>query len=292
MKSNFAKVRDTAVWVLTILIGVACYGIGFDLFYKPQGFNCGGTSGLALIIVHLTGIGTVGLINFLINVPLFIAGRAKLGRRFFWGSCIGMLAISAFLDIFDQLPKPNVEEPLLAAVYGAVIAGVGIGLVVRAGATGGGSEILIRLLKMKYQNLSVCRIGLIFDTVIILINALVFQDIQKALYSGIAVFIYSKVFDAVIYSFDYSRVALIISPKHEEIAQAVVSDMHRGVTMLEGEGYYSKNHTKVVMTAIRNKQLPELKQLVVGVDPDAFVIIQDSHQILGEGFAHYSKTGL
>lgn len=289
-KKNSAQ--NGVLWVLTIVVGVACYAIGFDFFYKPQAFNCGGTSGLSLLLVHVLGIGSVGLFNFLMNIPLFIAGRAKLGRRFFWGSCIGMLTISVFLDVFDQFPKPKVEEPLLAAVYGAVICGVGIGLVVRAGATGGGSEILIRLIKMRHQEVSVGRIGLILDVVIILLNALVFRDIQKALYSGIACFIYSKVFDAVIYSFDYSRVALIISPKHEEIAQTIVDNMHRGVTLLEGEGFYSKNHTKVVMTAIRNKQLTELKQHVVEVDPNAFVIIQDSHQILGEGFAHYSKTGL
>ena len=292
MTEQKRSIKDEIVWALMIIVGVGGYALGFDLFYKPQNFNCGGTSGLSLLIVHLTGIGSVGLFNLLLNVPLFIAGRAKLGKRFFWGSCIGMLAVSVELDLFDRLPKPKVDEPLLAAAYGALICGVGIGIVVRAGATGGGSEILIRLLKMRHQNISVGKIGLILDAVIIILNAVVFQDIQKALYSGIACFIYSKVFDAIIYSFDYSRVALIISPKHEEIAQTIVSNMHRGVTLLEGEGYYSKNHTKVVMTAIRNKQLAELKQHVVEVDPNAFVIIQDSHQILGEGFAHYSKTGL
>ena len=293
MAKNKKKVfAETVLCALTILFGVALYALGFDLFWKPQDLNGGGTSGLSLLIVHVTGFGTVGLINFLLNVPLFIADRAKLGRRFFWGSVIGMTGISFFFDLFDRIPKPAIDEPLLGVVYGALICGVGIGILFKAGASGGGSDILIRLIKMRYQNASAGQIGLILDGIVIVLTAIVFQDIQKALYSGIAIFIYSKVFDAVLYSFDYSRVALIISPKHEEIAQAVVNEMHRGVTLLEGEGFYSHNHTKVIMTAIRNKQLADLKRLVVEVDPNAFVIIQDSHQILGEGFARYSKTGL
>jgi uncharacterized membrane-anchored protein YitT (DUF2179 family) len=283
---------ENLVWILTILAGIALYALAFDLFWKPSALNGGGVSGLSLIIVRVTGIGTVGLFNFIINVPLFIAGRAKLGRRFFWGSCVGMLAASVFLDLFDRIPKPPVDTPLLAAIYGGVIGGLGVGLMIRAGASAGGSDILVRLIKMRHQNASVGTISMIIDTVIVILNAVVFKDIQTALYSGVSIYIYSKVFDAVIYSFDYSRVALIISKKYEHIAHAVTENMHRGVTLLEGEGYYTHEQTKVVMTAISNKQLTELKELVTQVDPDAFMIIQDSHQILGEGFKKYSKTNL
>lgn len=279
-------------WVLTILLGVALYAAGFDLFWKPQGLNGGGSSGLALILVHITGFGTVGLLNFIINVPLYIAGYAKIGRRFFVGSVIGMLGVSAFLDLFDKIPVPVIDEPLLGAVYGAVLGGLGIGLVFRSGASSGGSDIVIRLLRIRHQNASAGTLNLILDAIVITLTAIVFKDIQKGLYSGVAIFIYSKVFDGVLYSFDYSRVALIVSEKYEEIAHAVGTQMHRGVTLLEGEGYYSHKHTKVVMTAIRNRQLTDLKKVVAEVDPHAFVIIQDSHQILGEGFAKNSKTAL
>ena len=283
------KVMKEAVWVLTILAGAALYSIGFDLFWKPAALNGGGVSGLSLIIFKITGFASVGIINFLINVPLFVAGRAKLGNRFFIGSCIGMLFSSVTLDRIDP---PQLDNIFLPIIYGGIVCGLGVGLIVRAGATAGGSDILIRLIKMKRQNASVGTISLCIDICIILLNAVVFKDIQTALYSGISVFIYSKVFDAVIYSFDYSRVALIISKHHEEIAEVIAEKLQRGVTLLDGEGYYTHEHTKVVMTALRNKQLPELKQLVTGVDPDAFIIIQDSHNILGEGFQKYSKTNL
>ena len=284
--------KQNLVWVLTILAGSALYSLGFDLFWKPAALNGGGVSGLALIIVKVTGFASVGILNFIINVPLFIAGKAKLGNRFFVGSCIGMLFSSLTLDLFDKIPPPPLDNVLLPAIYGGVICGFGIGLIIRAGASAGGSDILIRLIKMKYQNASVGTISLIIDTCVIAVNALVFRDIQTALYSGISVYIYSKVFDAVIYSFDYSRVALIISKEHEAIAESISNHLHRGVTFLEGEGYYTREHTRVVMTALPNKQLPELKQLVTEADPHAFVIIQDSHNILGEGFQKYSKTSL
>lgn len=292
MENSKKSFSENLLWVLTILAGIALYALAFDLFWKPSSLNGGGVSGLSLIIVRVTGIGSVGLFNFLINIPLFIAGRAKIGKRFFWGSCIGMTAASIFLDLFDKIPKPQLDTPLLAAIYGGVIGGLGVGLMIRAGASAGGSDILVRLIKMRHQNASVGTISMMIDTVIILLNALVFRDIQTALYSGVSVYIYSKVFDAVIYSFDYSRVALVISRRHEEIAGAITQSMHRGVTLLEGEGYYTHAHTKVVMTAISNKQLTELKELVTKVDPEAFMIIQDSHQILGEGFKKYSKTNL
>lgn len=292
MKNKKDIIWKNTLWVLTILVGSALYSLGFDLFWKPAALNGGGVSGLALIIVKVTGFASVGVLNFVINVPLFIAGRAKLGNRFFVGSCIGMLFSSLTLDLFDHIQPPALDNVLLPVIYGGIVCGFGIGLIIRAGASAGGSDILIRLIKMKYQNASVGTISLVIDICIIALNALVFRDIQTALYSGISVFIYSKVFDAVIYSFDYSRVALIISKEHDAIAQTISDHLHRGVTFLEGEGFYTREHTRVVMTALPNKQLPELKQLVTEVDPRAFVIIQDSHNILGEGFQKYSKTNL
>ncbi|MBP3729228.1 MAG: YitT family protein [Lachnospiraceae bacterium] len=284
--------KKDLIWVLTILIGSALYSLGFDLFWKNASLNGGGVSGLALVIVKITGFASVGVLNFIINIPLFIAGRAKLGNRFFFGSCLGMLFSSITLDLFDRIHAPALDNVLLPVIYGGIVCGFGIGLIVRAGASAGGSDILIRLVKMKYQNASVGTISMIIDCCVILLNALVFRDIQTALYSGISVFIYSKVFDAVIYSFDFSRVALIISKDHEAIAKTISEHLHRGVTFLEGEGYYTREHTRIVMTALPNKQLPELKQLVTEADPNAFVIIQDSHNILGEGFQKYSKTNL
>ncbi|MBQ4424974.1 MAG: YitT family protein [Lachnospiraceae bacterium] len=290
-KNKSGNVGKDILWVLTILIGCALYAFGFDYFWAPHGFNGGGTSGLALVFVTATGIGSTGLINFILNLPLFVLGYAKIGRRFFVGSLIGMLSTSIFLDLFSRLPVVEME-PMLAVLYGGAISGVGLGLVMRAGASGGGTDILVRLLKLRFPNASAGSINLVCDATVVILTAIVFKNVMVGLYCGIAIVVYAQVFDAVIYSFDYSKVAMIISAKHEAIAEAITVKMDRGVTYLYGEGYYSHHESRIILTAISKRQLAELKELVVEIDPDAFVIIQESHQVLGNGFAHYSKTDL
>lgn len=280
-----------AVWVLRIIIGTSLFALGFDLFLLPNDINVGGLSGLAMVLVHVLGVGSVGLVTTLINLPLFIIGGKKIGKTFFAGSLIGMLSLSVAIDAFAVLPAPNIE-PLIGALYGGVLCGVGAGTVFMAGASTGGSDIIVRLLKMRYQHIPIGTITICFDAVVAVLTGLVFRDVSSALYSGIAIFITGTVVDAVVYRFDYSKVALIISNKHEEIARAVGDKLQRGATFLHGQGVYSGNETKVVLTAVKRQQIAELKALVVEIDPNAFIIVQEAHQVLGDGFARYSKESL
>ena len=135
-------------------------------------------------------------------------------------------------------------------------------------------------------------ITMCFDFVVILLTGIVFRDLSKTLYSGIAVFVTGQVINAVVYRFDYSKVALIISPKHEQITEAIAQKLDRGATYLNGEGTYTKKQLTVVLTAVKRQQLAELKQLVSEIDPDAFVIVQEAHQVLGDGFAKYARDEL
>lgn len=280
-----------AVWVLRIILGTSLFALGFDLFLLPNDINVGGLSGLAMVLVHVLGVGSVGLVTTLINLPLFIIGGKKIGKTFFAGSLIGMLSLSVAIDAFAVLPVPNIE-PLIGALYGGVLCGVGAGIVFMAGASTGGSDIIVRLLKMRYQHIPIGTITICFDAVVAVLTGLVFRDVSSALYSGIAIFITGTVVDAVVYRFDYSKVALIISKKHEEIARAVGDKLQRGATFLHGQGVYSGNETKVVLTAVKRQQIAELKALVVEIDPNAFIIVQEAHQVLGDGFARYSKESL
>ena len=280
-----------AFWVLRIIVGTSIFALGFDLFLAPNELTAGGLSGLAMILVHVLRFGTVGTITALINLPLFIIGGKKIGKKFFVGSLIGMLSLSTAIDIFAVLPAPDVE-PLIAALYGGVLCGIGAGIVFMTGASTGGSDIVVRLLKMRYQHIPIGTITICFDAVVAILTGLVFRDISRALYSGITIFVTGTVLDAVVYRFDYSKVALIISKKHEEIAHAVGEKLQRGATFLHGQGVYSGNETKVVLTAVKRQQIAELKALVVDIDPDAFIIVQEAHQVLGDGFARYSKDSL
>ena len=161
-----------------------------------------------------------------------------------------------------------------------------------AGASTGGSDIVVRLVKKKYRNLPIGRISMIFDTVVVLLTGVVFRDVSKALYSGVVVFVCGQVIDAVVYRFDYSRVALIISREHEAIAQAIGEKLDRGATYLHGAGSYSGQNMEIVLTVVRKGQLAELKELVMDIDRSAFVIVQEAHQVLGDGFSDYSPDSL
>lgn len=278
-------------WIIATVLGSAVFALGFSLFLQPHEISGGGISGLALVITEFLGFGSVGSVSILINLPLFILGGLKIGKRFFAGSLLGMLLSSVLIDAFALVPMP-VVDPLMAALYGGVVCGLGLGFVFICGSSTGGSDILIRLLKLKYRNASIGQISMYFDAVVCVLTGLVYHDLTKALYTGIAVFVTGKVIDAVVYRFDYSKVALIVSGEYEKIAEAIGTQLDRGATYLHAEGSYSRKETKVVLAAVKKQQVTELKELVMELDPNAFVIVQEAHQVLGDGFSRYSKNAL
>ena len=285
------KGMKTLLWFGKILVGCAVFGAGFAMFLEPNDLNAGGVTGLAMMIVHLTRFGTVGLFALLMNLPLFVIGGIKVGKKFFVGSLVGMAASSVLLDAFALLPHP-VTEPLIAALYGGVLCGAGLGIVFSTGASTGGSDIVVRLLKLKYENVPIGTINIIFDATVVILTGLVFWDVSKALYSGITIFVCGQVIDAVVYRFDYSKVALIISREHEAIVNEIGVKLDRGATYLHGQGTFSGNDVKVILTVVKKQQVAELKRLVMELDSNAFVVVQEAHQVLGEGFSRYSKDSL
>ncbi len=285
------KTGDWLLWALKITLGSALFALAFDLFLLPRDLNSGGISGLAMVLVHVIGAGSVGLATAIINLPLFIIGGLKVGKTFFLGSLLGAAVSSLCLDLFTLIPVPQME-PLLAAIYGGALGGIGLGIVFAAGASTGGSDIVVRLLKMRFQHLPIGTINIVFDASVVILTGIVFQDISKMLYSGISIFILGQVMDVVVYRFDYSKVALIISPEYEAVAKVVNDELGRGATFLNGQGYYSRNGTKVVLTAVKRQQIADLKRMVTEIDPNAFVIMLDAHQVLGDGFSKYSKDAL
>ncbi len=285
------RILKSYSWVISTLLGSAVFALGFDFFLAPNNLNPGGISGLAQILVELLGFGSVGGLSILINLPLFILGGVKIGRKFFVGSLLGMLFSSLLIDALAVFAFP-VTEPLIGALYGGVVCGLGLGIVFVCGTSTGGSDILVRLLKLRYRHVPIGQISMSFDAFVVILTGLVFQDVTKALYTGVTVFICGKVIDGVVYRFDYSNVALIISREHQKIAEAIGVKLDRGATFLHGEGSYSGSPTKVVLTAVKKRQVAELKELVTKIDPDAFIVVQEAHQVLGEGFSRYSKDSL
>lgn len=278
-------------WVFKTIVGSAVFALGFSLFLEPNNINTGGISGLAQAVAHIIGIGNVGLLSVILNLPLFLVGGIRVGKRFFIGSLIGMVVSGVLIDAFAAF-SIGFQDPLVSGIYGGLLCGLGIGMVFVAGTSTGGSDILVRLLKLHYRNVPIGIISSTFDALVVVLTGIVFHDISRALYSGIAVFVTGQVMDIVVYRFDYSKVALIISDSAEEIATDVAQKLDRGVTFLDGQGYYSRQDKKVILTVVKKGQLAELKELVMERDADAFVIVQEAHQVLGDGFSRYSKDGL
>ena len=278
-------------WVLLTALGSAAFALGFAIFLEPNDINTGGISGLAQALAHILGLRNVGTLTMLLNLPLFLLGGFRVGKRFFVGSLMGTLVSGTLIDVFSLI-SIGPQDTLVSGIYGGLFCGLGIGIVFVAGTSTGGSDIVVRLLKQRYRNVPIGIISTAFDIGVVILTGIVFRDISRALISGVVVFITGRVMDVVIYRFDYSKVAFIISDRAEQIAKDICDKLDRGVTFLHGQGYYSGQEKKVVLTVVKKRQLAELKELVMELDKDAFVIVQEAHQVLGDGFSHYSKDAL
>lgn len=285
MKTLKGKPADYAL----ILLGAVVYGLAFNLFLEPNNISPGGLSGIAMIIRSLTNIFSIGTIIVVLNIPLFLAGWRKLGKAFVIKSLLGMLASSVMIDLLNHLP-PVKTDSLLAAIYGGLLMGAGLGLVLLSGATTGGVDIAARLLKLKFRNVSMGRLILLIDFLVAVLSGIAFSDINRALYSIIALYVSSIVMDGVIYGFEFSKVAYIISDDYNKMADAISQKLQRGATFLNGTGAYTGKDKKVVLCVIKRQQVAELKDLVREVDPTAFLIITEAHQVIGDGFdSHYKE---
>ncbi len=280
--------------LLMVVLGSALFALGFDLFLEPSGINCGGVSGIAMLIVYATKSKwlTVGILSAVINIPLFFFGYRQIGKYFFFGSMLGMAVSSVCFDLFARILPIPVVDPLVACIFGGIMIGGGLGIVFIGGASTGGVDIVARLLKLKFRNFPIGKILLAMDLCTAVATGIVYREFNNTLYSAITLFLSSVVLDKVVYGLDYAKVALIISDKYEEIAVAIDSQLDRGVTLLQGQGFYKRSDKYVLLSAVKRKQLAQLKELVMTIDPNAFIILQDAHQVLGDGFKRYDRNEL
>ncbi len=269
-----------------IVLGAALFALGFDLFLRPAEISGGGLSGIALIVSRLTGLQALGAFLLACNVPLFLLGWRRLGRRFVLGSLLGMAVSSVLLDVFALLPGLAVE-PLLAALYGGGLVGLGLGLVFARGASTGGTDIVARLIRRRAPHLPMGRVLLAMDCAVVLLNGVVFRDVDKTLYSAVALAVMSVAVDGVLYGRSNAGVALIVSRRPRAIAEAIDARLGRGATLLPAEGAYTGTPRAVLLCAVRASEVGRLQSLVAEVDREAFLILQKARQVLGQGFGRY-----
>lgn len=270
------------IWsYLLITLGSFLTAVGLDMFLIPNRIAAGGVSGLATLTFYLFGL-PVGLTMLVINIPLFLASLRLLGARFGIKTLYGFLTLSAFIELLGPIVTAPTDDPLLAAVYGGVMTGTGLGLVFRAGGTTGGTDLAAQLL-LKFFATSSGQALLFFDGLVIAIAAFVFST-ELALYALISVFISSRIVDVVQEGVGTGRAAFIISDYGKEIAEAILSHMDRGVTFLEGKGAYSQKEKEILLIVVNRSEITRLKVLVSEIDPVAFIIVANANEVLGEGF--------
>jgi len=278
-----------------ILITLGCFMLSYVViaFWAPKYLVTGGISGLGIIIMNYTETAgfvfpiPIWLTNLVLNMPLFAIGYKIMDRTYFVRSAYGYLMMTIALYVLQFAPTIP-SDMMLASLFGGVIAGVGIALIFRAKATSGGSTLIATILnKWAFPHYSIARILFVVDSCIILLGMAMFGPIST-MYAVIAVFVCSKVTDAVLEGFSFAKAAFIISKKSEEIAQKILSDINRGLTELPSRGMYTKNNQPMLLCVVSAKELVELKQLVYSIDKSAFVIVADVREVLGEGFTPHT----
>lgn len=266
-----------------IIMGAFIYAIGVQCFIAPVDMVTGGVTGISMIVNLLTNL-PVGTGVLILNIPIFIIALKKYGLRFMLDSLVGMAAISIFLDVVALTDIAPTHDPLLASIYGGVIMGTGLGLIFHTGATTGGSDVVVKLIKSKYPYVNFGTFYLAIDFLVIFTYAILFKEYEKALYTVISVFACSRLVDMIIYGFTTSKLCYIISEKSEEIKSDIVDTLHRGVTVLNGKGAYSGTDKQVLLCVVKRTQIIQIKQLVKNIDQKAFVIVSDARDVFGEGF--------
>lgn len=267
---------------ITITIGTFLYSAGISLLLDPNNLAPGGVSGISIILNKLTPV-TTGTWILLINIPLLIIGWIRLGSKMMLGTVYATVLSSFFTNLLTLLP-PLTDDILVATLLGSLCTGTGIGLVFRAGATTGGMDIVVKLLRRKYPYLKSGTIFLMLDMTVVITSGFLFRNLTIAVYAGMAVLLNSRVMDAILYGQDEARLIYVISDHPEEIAKRLLADAEVGVTYLEGEGAYSEHNKQIIMCVTRKQQSVRVVDIVKEEDSGAFLIISSASEVFGQGY--------
>lgn len=219
----------------------------------------------------------------LLNIPLFIISLLKNGKHFFINAIAGTVLLSVFLDIFDKL-NPLTNDRFLGCIYGGIIAGIGTAIILKAGASTGGSDLLTQIAKAFNPNIRISNLLVILDTIVVALNVIFFKELEVGLYSAITIFIMGKMLDIFFEGINFARIVYIVSPKYEDIAKEIGDKIRRGSTSLNGKGMYKKEEKNVLMCVASRNEVREIRKIVNDIDKNAFIVISNAREVFGEGF--------
>lgn len=269
--------------ILKMILGSALAAAAFQFFTFPNSIVSGGVTGVAQIVHLLSNLPT-GVLNIILNIPLFLICWRHLGLRVLIGALAVMIMVSVFIDLFALTGTAATDDPLLASVYGGVLNGAGYGLVYTTGVTGGGIDILAKLLRRKYPHINFGNFILGMNVLVVLTFAVLFHKYESCMYTMIEMFISSKVINLLLYGSNVSTVCYIISSVPAEISDAINREMHRGVTFLRGQGGWSGHDQPVILCVIKRPEIAQMRALVREVDEHAFFIVTEAKDVFGKNF--------
>ena len=288
-KHTLTRMARDYLW---IFLGSVLYSVSFDWFYVPNQIGFGGLTALGMILNHLSPAIPIGAVVLVLNIPIFILGWKFLGGHTLVSSLFAMTATSVLVDLIAAMYTFPPMDPMLAAVFGGVMLGISLGMIFSKGATTGGTDLIARLLKLPFAWLPVGKLLLAVDLPMLLAVSIAFRSLNSALYGMISLYISTLVMDGVLYGLDQSKVAYIVTSQPQAITEEIDRQLDRGVTYLHGEGSFSGEQKLVLMCAFKQRQIVPLKALVNELDPAAFLIVCDAHEVLGQGFRRYQKNDI
>lgn len=282
------NLKEIIIEALGMILGCILISLGINMFFSPNTIAPGGLSGLSVLLSKISGL-TVSTVMLIIGVPLIIFSIKILGKLNALKTLAGMLLLSFSVKLTSPLSQITVtEDVLLAAITGALVLGLGQGLILRLDGSTGGTDLIALMVNKVAPSISISKCLIFIDGAVVLSSGLVNKNIETGLYSAISLYIIVKMIDFMIAGFDYSKEFMIITNKEEKLRDVILNDVKRGMTIIDGRGAYSDANKSILIVVVKKNQEVHLKKLIKKIDKDAFIIVSDVHEVFGEGFAPIS----
>lgn len=276
------NVKKIFIEIIGTILGAFIMAVGVSLFLLPNQLSSGGISGVATITYYLLKI-PMGTMIMLINIPLFIMAIYKIGKSFFVKSLIGTVSLSLFIDLLDRL-EPLTTDRFLACIYGGIVIGLGTAIILKVNSSTGGTDLISYITREYRPTISMSRVIIILDTIIVSLNVFFLKEIEIGLYSAIAIYLMGKMIDILFEGIYFTKLLLIVSDKNEEIAKQIGDRIQRGTTGLFGKGMYTNEDKLVLMCAASRGDITKIKMIARKIDPQSFIVITNSREVVGLGF--------
>lgn len=289
-RRNRFDVRRKLRSLVRMSLGTVLYAAGISLFLDPNSLAPGGVVGISIILNRFLNIST-GTLYLMINIPILLLGLKKLGGKFIWKTLYVVVLNTIVTNVFAYL-EPVTREPLLAAIAGSILLGAGIGTVFKSGATTGGMDIIVKILRRKYKHIKTGSLFLMVDVTVVAISGLVFRNFNTAMYALITVVLTGKFIDFILYGGDEAKLVFVVSDLSERISKNIIDNVKTGITLLKGQGAYSNKEKDIIMCVVRKQSAPKVLEIVKREDENAFVIVSSATETFGEGYKDFFEEQL